>query len=254
MSNAPKRQPSKRPRRSAQETREVLIEHGLAALRDHGLSIGLDAVTLERAHVESDLPRSSAYAAWPSTVGRTPQQEYQREVLRRAIRERLSDVQSTASTGEAVLDALVPGATPVENLRAVVRVACEANFAIGVESQVWRLVMALQALVGSQTESNHDAELAEWLSATEVELRATSIESIYRPLSELAGFEPRPEYGERAWDLVAIGAGALAEGLVARNRLSGASKHLTEVDRNGESWTLLGLGVEALLRQFFTID
>ncbi len=244
----------RRPRRSAEQTRELLVERGLAALHERGLSVGLDAVTLETAFREADLPRSSAYAAWASQdPAQTPQETFQREVLRRAIRSRLGDLSATADTGQSVLDALDPDAAPAQNLRNVLRAGSEVNFAIGISSTIWRLVMALQALLGATPGAEVDEELAGWLSAAEAELRETSIATIYRPLGELIGFEPRPEFGEQAWELMAISAGAFAEGLVARHRLDGARPHLTDIDRDGEPWTLLALGLEALVHQFFDV-
>ena len=53
-----------RVRRSAEETREVLVAEGLRQLQVRGLQVGMDHVTLEVACANTDVPRSSSHAAW----------------------------------------------------------------------------------------------------------------------------------------------------------------------------------------------
>ncbi len=53
-----------RPRRSAQETRRVLVAEGLRQLELVGMDFGVEHLTLEAACALTNVPRSSSHAAW----------------------------------------------------------------------------------------------------------------------------------------------------------------------------------------------
>jgi len=76
-------------RQSAAETRAAMVGIGTTWLAEHGMTASLDELTIDRALGELDgLARSSAYNAWSDPEGdHTPQQRFQREVIRAIIEE-----------------------------------------------------------------------------------------------------------------------------------------------------------------------
>ncbi len=71
-----------RPRRSADETRQVLVAEGLRQLEEVGMDFGVEHLTLEAACAVTNVPRSSSHAAWAIDDDYTPQALFQRAVLR----------------------------------------------------------------------------------------------------------------------------------------------------------------------------
>ena len=194
----------RRQRLSADETRERLITAGLDALSEQGMSIGLDAVNLEQAVRDSEVPRSSAYAVWSTDEVYAPQQMFQMAVLRRAVEGRRETIEQIHELLEAMKDAYADAPPSFNDLRELIKIGTVNNTEAVAASHSWQMVMALRAILHSAPKHGQDEELAAWMTQSEEDLRIEAIETIYKPMAELFHVQPRPEYGERAWHLSLI--------------------------------------------------
>ena len=245
----------KRQRLSSDESRELLVDAGLQALKENGLSIGLDAVSLETAVRDSAVPRSSAYAVWSTDDVYSPQESYQRTVLMRAIADRRSTLDSLMQQVVVILDTAPPDMSQDELLREMIRVASANNTNELAGSWSWQIVLAMRTVINTAPAGGQDPELADWMNESEEELRLETIERVYKPMAAVFGLRPRPEFGERAWHLGEIAAASLAEGIAMRESL-GASKYLNGLpnpsEPNGQdNWSLYALMFEQVMHTFF---
>lgn len=244
---------SKKQRLSAEETRQRLIDVGVQLLSTHGMSIGLDSVTLEQAVRAAEVSRSSAYAAWSTDDEYSPQELFQRTVLRQAVLDRNATVAELQEVVANVVATHAQTMSPAELLREMIRVGGGTNIISVANSTSWQLVTALRSILHSTSDGERDEDLAAWMDETEEDLRVETIENVYKPLAELAGLTPRPEYGELAYQYGEISAAALSEGLSTRYSLS-ASEHLDGLkhpkDPDNE-WSLYALMFERIVHTYF---
>ena len=245
---------ARRPRLSSEETKTRLIDAGITALHTSGLSIGLDAVNLEQAVRDADVSRSSAYAVW-STDGYSPQEDFQRAVLLRAIEDRRITLEALTDSIASHYGELVGTMSNQEILREIIRRTATSNVRATSESPSWRLVIALRAILHSVPEGERDQELADWIQSTSRKIRDYTIESVYKPLGEAVGLTPRPQYGDRAFELGEMCASAVSEGFSMRYWLDPADflDGLPHPDsEDGEAnWGMYGLVFEQIVRMFF---
>lgn len=244
-----------RKRLSADETRERLIDAGLDSLARHGLSIGLDSVTLDNAVRDADVSRSSAYAVWSIDDELSPQSLFQRAVLKQAVVERKEAVARTQRTALEVIEALGPDSSPADLFRELARLTGGSNARAVASSRGWQIVVALRSVLNSEPDRTRDEELAAWLSESERLYREETIREVYKPVAAVLGIRPKPEYGEQAWHYGDIAASALAEGLATRYFMDTA-EYLDEIDRVGptgrvEQWSLFSIVFESIVMTFF---
>lgn len=244
-----------RRRLSAEETRERLLDAGVEALARNGMSIGMDAVSLEAAVREADVSRSSAYAAWSSGDEYSPQSLFQRAVLKRAVGERKATIERTHASILDIVESLGATTTPAQLLREMCRVAGGINARVVAESRSWQLVVGLRSVLNSVPADRRDDELADWVSDSEDAYRIETIDTIYRPLATLLGLRPRPEYGDRAYHYGEIAAAALAEGLAPRYFMRSV-EYLDGIQRleprgGSQPWSLFSIGFESIVMTFF---
>lgn len=244
----------RRQRLSAEETSERLIQAGLASLARQGMSVGLDAVNLEQAVRDADVPRSSAYAIWSTHDVLAPQECFQRAVLRRAAEDRTRTIEQLETTAARIVEEHAGTSSPRELLIELVRVGGGENVVALSQSLGWQLMIAVRAILQSAPDSL-DAELTLWMNDSEEEVRMSTIEQVYRPFVELLGLEPRPEFGDDAYQYGEIAASSLAEGLAMRHQLR-ANEYLDgivhpEIGDPAKPWSLYALMFEQLLRVFF---
>lgn len=245
---------TRRPRLSSEETKERLIDAGIAALAASGMSIGLNAVNLEEAVRDAEVSRSSAYAVW-SNGSYSPQEEYQRAVLLQAIDERRVTLEVLTRNVGALYEELGKTMSPRQMLREVIRLSAAQNVQATADSLGWKLVIALRAIMHSAPEHERDDEFVQWMAESAAVLRSYTIENIYRPLAAIVGLVPRSQYGERAWELGYEATSAITEGFSMRywldseNYLDGLPHHSIE---GGEAnWGMYALIFEQVTEMFF---
>jgi len=250
-----------RPRRSAQETRDVLVAEGLRQLEVSGVDFGLEHVTLESACVATDVPRSSSHAAWAINDDYAPQALFQRTVLHEWLRVREGATYAVAAE-KALAEAFEESGDSLSR-HEIIRIAIQAALTVGLASiggddhgsGLLSTDMAIKHTLASQPVADRDPEIVDWVRDAEVKNRSERIADSYRPLAELLGMRPRAEYGDEAFAHLALAVAALTEGITMRElvvpelnvahgpiRSSGASKIPS---------TLLGVCVEALADKFF---
>jgi len=245
----------KRQRLSSEESRERLLAAGVAALAERGLSTGLDAVNLEQAVRDSQVPRSSAYAVWSTDDFYAPQELFQREVLMRAVEDRRATTDRLMEQVTGFLADPPTGLSQEELLRELIRFAATASLENIVNSTSWQIVFAMRSIMQSAPPANRDKELFEWMEENEEALRVETIETIYKPLAEIFGLRPRPEFGERAWHLGEIALSSLVEGLAMRHSLRAGEYFYglpnPESASDEPNWSIFSLFYEKVIDIFF---
>lgn len=244
----------RRQRLSAEEASERLINAGLEALAEQGLSVGLDAVSLERAVRDAEVPRSSAYAIWSTDDEYAPQELFQRAVLRRAADDRTSTIEKLIATSARVYEANADSMTSRELLSELIRVGGRQNAFDVAHTLSWQLVIAVRAILQSGA-GGIDDELIAWMNDSEEEVRESTIAEVYRPFVEMLSLRPRPEYGELAYQYGEIAASSLTEGLAMRYQLR-ANEYLDGITHPGAEesdpkWSLYSLMFEQIVQLFF---
>ncbi|MGI9606842.1 MAG: hypothetical protein ACR2P0_11950 [Acidimicrobiales bacterium] len=245
----------KRKRLSAEETRDRTCEAGVNLIGDHGLALGLDTINLEQAIKAADVSRSSAYAAWSTDENYSPQELFQRTVLKQAVIDRRLTIERTQAAALEVVESRGATLSPAELFRELSRVTGGVNARSVAESRSWQLVVALRSVLNSAPAGERDNDLADWMSESEKEFREETIETVYRPFIELLGLRPKAEYGDDAYHLGEIAAAALAEGLAPRYFME-TERWLDGIERTtsgGESqnWSLFSIVFEQIALTFF---
>lgn len=245
-----------RERRSAEQTRELMIEAGMEMLQARGVSLGLEHITLEAACREKDIPRSSSHSAWAIDDRFTPQEMFQREVVRSWLFEREGTLFADAAQ-QAVAELL--GRVEEPKVGDVLRAGVQAAFAVGMgdspeAGDFLSTDMALRFAIASQPADERDPELLQWLSEGEQANRQKRVEDSYRPLAALVGREPRPEFGDDAYEIFSVVVAALVEGLSLRTLLM-PDVNLTDpipgTENDAVPANVLGACLEALAPVFF---
>ncbi len=249
-----------RPRRSAEETRRVLVAEGLRQLELVGMDFGVEHLTLEAACVVTNVPRSSSHAAWAIDDDYTPQALFQRTVLREwlATREGTTFAGAAEKALAQAFEIHGDGLTRNEVIRLSIQAALEEGLSAIDEGDGSGLIstdMAIKHTLASQPVSSRDPEIAKWARDAENKNRAERIKDAYRPLGELLGLVPRPEFGEAAFDYLAMAIASLTEGITMRElvlpELDIARASIRQTDSSQIPATLLGVCVEALVEKFF---
>jgi hypothetical protein len=249
-----------RVRRSAEETREVLLAEGLRQLQDQGVHVGLDHLTLESACAATGVPRSSSHAAWAIDDDFTPQALFQRSVLKTWLLDREALIFAAASQA-AVADAFERRGDELTR-GDIIRVAIQASFSAGHNLQAEKADggdylstdMAIRHAIASQPDGDRDEEILGWLQHGELKNREDRIADTYRPMGELLGMKPRAEYGERAYVLFGIAIAALVEGIGMRHAILPElelDKPIFPAVGDDEPTMLIGACCEALVDSFF---
>lgn len=142
-------------RRTAEETRELLIETGMQLLHERGPSAAVRHIRLRDVLDRADLTTGAAYRIWDD------QDAYQRDLAIAAVRWR--DRTSTADTLAAVGPALVAGA----DWREIVRLGSEVNLWRYPDHMGFLTMLALRAsawgdeqLTAASRERHHEAVAA----------------------------------------------------------------------------------------------
>jgi len=261
--NAMSEKKSPRPRRSAEETRELMVQHGLRQLESDGVEIGLDHLTLEDARLAADVPRSSSHSAWSINEEWTPQEPSQRAVVERWFSVRQDRLFADAST--QAIQRYLREADGNLSSKAIMRVAVQAAVdeastedENGQRNGFLSTDMALRHALASQPDARRDAEVLGWAQAGERANQAKRIVNNYKPLGEFLGLRPRPEFGDDAYQYLAVAIASIVEGVSLRHVLfpeSGlADSAVLDEDPDHGPATLACICVEALTERFFEPD
>lgn len=198
------------------EPSDKVIDAAVAQVRECGVTLGLDGISLEEAIAASGVARATAYRHWPNRAA------FLREVLLRivhettllpegpeeigALREFISAHQGEFAT-ETGRRTLV-----VESLR----IAFEADFQRLATSREWRDYLALRATCGTLPDSGLRTAVTAELAAAERSFAAHRA-AVYSRFPELLGYRlTTPSAGGAGFELMSQAMGALMTGLVVR--------------------------------------
>jgi hypothetical protein len=249
--------PPRQPKRSRDELRALMLATAQEILLEQGLGVGTESLTFRRvfARVEQDTGLRLTNASIIRRVWEN-QNEYHTDIL--------LDIASDFAfvENEATFTALAPLvreldlSTPAKRLVAaqeLCRVGSEAAALALSQSPGWALWIGVWALAtaGEATEQKDRIRAA---LRSSYEAGNAFYEESYQALTDIVGFRLRDGLSLRQF---VVAAGAMAEGCTLRNRLDTDLAGFTlptGPDGEEQAWTLLGLGVHALLERFFEID
>ena len=247
----------RRPRRSKEDLRSLLLEAAQAILREEGLGVGTDALTFKRVfdRVEKDTGLRLTNASVIRRIWEN-QAEYHTDVLVDiAADDGREDVDRTIDALGPVLGS-IDLSTPTGRFAAMsemCRVGGAANIRALRESHNWSLWIGVWALATAgestdQKERIQSALLEGYESVTEL------YEETYLALLGLLGLRIRPPLTIRHFT---VAVGALAEGCTLRDRVDVDTEDIvlsTGPDGAYQEWTVFGIGLEALARRFLELD
>ncbi len=224
------------------------------ALRQHGVTSGLDAVTLDGAISDSGVPRGSAYKLWQSDE-QTPQDGFRRAVVLDILRT-LPASTGLPSTEGVYAEAVESISTldldnPDDNayaLRELTRVVTAFNHLRLEDGENWRIYGALRT--AAMTRFGDDTEIMDAIREGE-EFLINGYADLYGSVADLLGYRLKGDLTLTEFSAVTF---ALNEGLV--HRLSdtfrrGGIERPTGPDGEMREWTLYAIGFEALVHAFW---
>lgn len=247
-----KRPRGRPPKYPADEVRQRLIEAAVARLRVSGVESGVDAVTLDGAIIDADVPRGMSYKIWRVDTN-TPQDAFRRATVLSLLS--IPAVAGLPNTQEFAAAKIAEAAAELGSedtevrhnaISELIRVVGDFNHYALAESADWRLFTALRA--AAITRPGADPEVMKALKDGEKFL-ITEYSKFYAEVASTVGLQLRDGY---EMDEFSSAAYSLNEGLALRIdpdfRASSVSK---PVDGDDGSWSLFALSLEALVAKFF---
>ncbi|WP_030915789.1 TetR/AcrR family transcriptional regulator [Streptosporangium amethystogenes] len=203
--NSPRRKPSDR-----------IIDAAITRVRERGITVGLDGISLEEAIAASGVARATAYRHWPSRAG------FLREVLVRVVRDTRLEPEGTEEIDalRGFISAHRDGAATEAGRRTLVveglRIAVEADFQRFATSREWRDYLALRATCSSLPDSDLRTVVTAELAAAEHSFVAQRA-AVYSRLPKLLGYRlTTPLADDAGFELMSQAMGALLMGFVVR--------------------------------------
>lgn len=253
------------PRRTKEELRTLVLEAGRDMLLEEGLGTGAERVTFKRVfHRLAETQGVRLTNA--SVIGRiwTSQAQFQAEVLASIARDDFAqDLMPVVSTIEEVLMHL--DRTSLASRRSTLQQLCRVGGAAAqqalLDSQIWSSWIRIWSYALHRWNCSNDEGNAERTSNLPeailggYQLVTRDYGDLHRALAAVLGFRCREDL---TFDQLTIAGSALAEGCALRDRIDpGMARNIPRpTGPNGEleEWTLLGIGLEALVNEFFEPD
>lgn len=242
------------PRRSREDTRELLLAMGLLVVRDQGFGALTFKNVFDRLDKEHGVRLTNA-----SVIGRAWKNlaEFRADVLIAvAHEENDAEVDGTVGAVEPLFGSL-DVSTP-EGRRSALRELCRlggaANLQVMRTSMNWPLWIAVWDLASS-TDDLAFRQRIESALVTVHDNFDDRIEVVYETVISLLGFRLREPFTLREFT---IAADTLGQGIGLRDRYDG--RHMEGLVRPTgpggaeQEWTLFGVAFEALVNQFFELD
>jgi hypothetical protein len=257
LTTGPGSGPPPRTRRTRQELRALLLDAGIAVLRRDGLGTGAEHLTFKRVF-DRVASTSGIRVTNASVIGRIweNQAEFQSDVLASVATDEVTEQEHAALVGTAEVAASIDRST-VEGrragLREVMRVAAETNLLAGTTSRSWASVIGVWALVsGSRGPATNERIYQVMRGSYEgIEVRSNATTEA---LLAFLGLRVRPPLRVDQFTRSCI---ALVEGCALRDRAEPGGRGIERPTGPGgamQSWTVLGIAMEALVDEFFELD
>lgn len=232
------------PRRSAEETRRLILDNALQLLLERGVSAGVQHIRLQEVLRSVGLTTGAAYRIWAD------QTDFHRDLAIEMVKLRFAP--PVASASSAIDDVLAAGGTVDDIIRAAAldHVSYAARFHLEPESRqshAFITALALRTAAGAWPE----------LRAASIERHRESVEAFAQMYGELLpryGYRPRTPftYLDFAEAMAALGEGFAVR---AAEGLDHPVYDVTEDDEGptGE-WTLFGIAIRGLVEAFMVRD
>lgn len=247
-----KRPRGRPPKYPSNEVRRRLIDAAVARLRVRGVESGLDAVTLDGAILDADVPRGMSYKIW-RVEEETPQDAFRHATVLALLS--IPAVAGLPMTKQFAVEQIDKAREALESsdalrrqaaLSHLIRTVGHFNHHALAQSADWRLYTALRA--AAITRPDTDPAVMKALIDGEKFL-IEEYSAFYTEMASTVGLALRSEY---SMDEFSSAAYSLNEGLSMRladtfqaSGIVGAS------DDAGETWSLFAIALEALIVHFF---
>lgn len=247
-----KRPRGRPPKYPPADVRRRLIDAAIETLHVSGVESGLDAVTLDGAILDADVPRGMSYKIWRIGDG-TPQDAFRHAAVLDILS--IPAVAGLPATREftttelaARADALASDDLDVRRaaVSELIRVVGEFNHIALANSANWRIYTALRT--AAVTRSDVDPAIVAALDAGEVFL-IEQYADFYTEISDTVGLELKPGFDMLEFSSAAY---SLNEGISMRLGDSYRRDKIVRKDTtNSEPWTLFAIALEGLVFHFF---
>lgn len=252
---------TKKPRRSRQETRELVVAAALDLVRTHGLGAEPTTITYQKVfdHLEKTrgvrVTRASVHERlWAS------QEDFQVDVLLQVSRMQsgLNNAAAVASTSLKETD----GKHPLTRMRDLARTAPDAVLNVAAADPLFYswVGFTLSLAKDSGTNEAHRTALAQRTAREYVDTEERNAQLV-RALAAAIGVAPRRDLfsdPEEGYGLIARMGLTLAEGATVRMRFDESElpdvEMLTGPDGEAQTWTAFAAGYWALLNTFLEVD
>jgi hypothetical protein len=247
----------KRTRHSREELRTLLIDTGQGLLREEGLGNGAEGLTFKKVfeRVERDTGIRLTNASVIRRVWEN-QADYQADVLVAValgqIGEGIDVAEDAMAPVLAEVDLSTPGLRDMA-MREICRVGGALNMQAVRQSINWPLSIGVWAAAASGRDAEERTRVREALLAG-YDAFVERIEGIYAGMASFLGLRLREPFTIREF---VIAADSLAQGYGLRDRLDRSTPAIVRPTGPGgedQDWTIFGVGLEGLVRQFFEID
>lgn len=240
------------------ELRELLLSTGLEMLAEEGLAGGADRLTFKRVfdRVEDE---TGVRVTNASVIRRiwTDNEDYQHDVLRRAISDHSADgLEAAIRRGDRVVKRadLSSAAGRRAAVSELCRVAGGALAQALSESQSWHLVMGALGNMASQPDDHRDDRITDAARAAYSEL-TRRVGDAMAGLTRQIGLRPKAGLNVQQFALAVV---ALSAGCAVGDRVDpdGVRKIRLPSGPGGrrQEWHLLSVGLEALVWQFMELE
>lgn len=254
--------PSRRPgpESTLEGVRNQLVRAGLDALLANGVELGLGRIKLSDAISDAGVTRATAYRSL-ADPDLSPQEKLRAEVMSRVLQRgaRPGNAAVLRNVGAALLDEfedqLASDDVAVRTwvLRELIRVTSAAiQDALATSNERSILLAASGAVASQATSAEMESQLGDLRKGEQALLEGFC--NAYRGLMPIFGLTLRP--GLELMEFATTVA-ALSEGLVLRSHVNdhtAGAELPTGVDGEMQTWSLQGLGVVGLVRNFFESD
>jgi hypothetical protein len=244
-------------RRTRAELRTLLIDAALEVLRQDGLGTGAEQLTFKRVF-DRVAATSGIRVTNASVIGRIwdNQAEFQSAVLAEVATDEITDQERAVVAATAGFVATADRSTSEARratLREIMRLAAEAGLTGATASRTWATVIGVWALVSGSRAAGTTGPLHEALRASYAALEERSVAAT-ESLMAFLGLRLRPPFDVRQFTTALT---ALVEGCALRDRAAAGIRGLELPTGPGgglQSWTVLGVGMDALAEEFFDLD